>query len=168
MKLGLYEVAFAVFVLWTLGTACYVAFTHSIVRAAFALLGSLFGVAALYALMRADFMAVIQVLIYVGGINILIIFGVMLTEHVGPMPIKAVSSNIALSGIIAAAIFLVLVIPLTMSEWPVLDSEAGPVTDGVGKMLLSKYLLPFEVASILLLAVLVGAVSLARKEVRDP
>ena len=79
--MDIFTVIFYIFALITLGSAGIVVFSRNIVRAAFALLFALFGVAGIYVFLLADFIAITQLLIYVGGIMVLILFGVMLTSH---------------------------------------------------------------------------------------
>jgi len=159
--------AFVVMSAWVLAAALYVVFTRNVVRAAYALLAALFGVAVLYVLCSADFLAAVQVLIYVGGVNILIIFGVMLTEHMGKVSFRLVSFNLRPALVTCVLIGAALALGLWVYPWsPARDSEA-PTAARIGELFLTKYLLPFEVASVLLLVVLIGAVAVARKEVRD-
>ena len=81
VSMDLYTILFYMFAVITLGSACIVVFSRNIVRSAFALLFAFFGVAALYVFLLADFIAVTQLLIYVGGILVLILFAVMLTNR---------------------------------------------------------------------------------------
>jgi len=152
---------------WILISGLYVVLTKNIVRAAFALLSTLFGIAVLYVLLQADFLAAVQVLIYVGGINILIIFGVMLTEHLSNVPFKMVSLNVFLASIVCLALLGTLLFGLLTYEWVGTAAAHGDTTAGIGKLLLGNYLLPFEVTSVLLLAVLLGAVAVGRKDVHE-
>lgn len=167
MKVDITTVMFILVSAWVLITALYVVLTRSIVRAAFALLTTLFGIAVLYALLEADFLSAVQVLIYVGGINILIIFGVMLTEQMGIVKLTMVSMNLLPAAIVCILLFAVLVSSLLTYPWLPVVQAPGPTIASIGKFFLTSYLLPFEVASVLLLAVLVGAVAVGRKEVRD-
>jgi len=152
---------------WVLASAVYVVTTRNIVRAAYALLGALFGIAVMYVIFQADFLAAVQVLIYVGGVNVLIIFGVMLAEHMGPITFRKVSFNVIPAAITCALIASALILGMLMYPWAQEVAAGEPTTAEIGKMFLTKYILPFEVASVLLLVVLVGAVATARKEVRD-
>lgn len=152
----------------TLTGAAWVAFSRNIVHSAFALLATFFGAAGLYAFLAADLMAVIQLLVYVGGVLVVIVFAVMLTARVA----EARVSNPALGrgpGLVALVVVAGL---LTYVAVRVFGGEgrpdpAQPSTAAVGDALLSTYVLPFEVISILLLAVLLGAVTLARGRRRD-
>ena len=111
-------------------------------------------------------MAATQVVIYVGGILVLIIFGVMLTNKIDKPVIESVSSNKIIGVLISSFIFTMLSVVIIQTKWPINENSLpGPSTvELIGKLILGKYLLPFELVSILLLASLVGAALLARKK----
>jgi NADH:ubiquinone oxidoreductase subunit 6 (subunit J) len=162
------EVIFNVFVLMTIIPSFWVALSNNIVHAAFSLLFTFFGVAGLYVLLGADFIGVVQVIIYIGGILILIIFGVMMTEK-GKMLALVIQLPGRIFAAVLSGIFLVaLVVAATRSLWPVATppGELHPTAAAIGDLLLGKYLIPFEVTSLLLLAALVGAVLIVRMSVR--
>ncbi len=146
-----------------------VAFSRNIVYSALSLMVSFFGVAGLYVVLGADFVAGVQVLIYVGGVLVLTLFAVMLTAQIQDIEVsnRAVGTWGAVA--IVAAIFTVTCRAFAGASW---RSEELTVTASstyaVGDALLNEYVLPFEVASMVLLTVLVGAVVLARKEVVEP
>jgi NADH-quinone oxidoreductase subunit J len=141
-------------------------FSRNIVRAAFALLLALFGVAGIYIFLLADFIAVTQLLIYVGGIMVLILFGVMLTSHQINVDAKTGTIQTLPAILIAACIGGGLVWVLWITDWkvnpqlPLVETTAT----NIGELLLTKYLLPFEVASVILLVALIGAAMIARRE----
>lgn len=143
--------------------------SSEIVRQAFWLLGTLVGVAALYFLLGADFLGVTQILVYVGGIMILILFGVMLTQRsksaFGHAPTaRAIVAGLAGVGL-TAALGIQLAITASGSavilDKPIID-EAGQTRE-IGELLMSGYILPFEMVSMVLLAALIGAAFLARR-----
>jgi NADH:ubiquinone oxidoreductase subunit 6 (subunit J) len=150
------------FALMTVGSAIVVVFHKRIIYSAFALLFTFFGVAALYLFLAADFLAAAQVLIYVGGILTLIIFGVFLTARVTTLDIPQQTHQryVALLPLIFIGLGLVLVIAKT--KWNAMTVDVVPTTAYLGELLLTRYLVPFEAASVLLLAALVGAMRLAR------
>ena len=152
----------------TVLSAAGVAFSKNIVYSAFALMGTLMGAAGLFVLLAADFVAVVQVLVYVGGILVLMLFAVMLTHRVGDVRI----SNRAVGAI--PALFVITLLGVVMasaivgSSWHMVALDAPkPTTYGIGNAFLTSYILPFELASMVLLAALVGAVVLSRKELKD-
>lgn len=165
---GLAALVFYALAAATVLSAAGVAFSRNIVYSAFSLMGTLLGAAGIYVLLAADFVAVIQVLIYVGGILVLTLFAVMLTQRIADVHI----SNRAVGRL--PAFVLLVVVGLVMgramlgAKWHQLTElpPATPTVAGIGNSLLGDYVLPFEVASVVLLAALVGAVVLSRKELR--
>ncbi len=152
----------AAFTVWAAGV---VVLGKNIVRSAVALIFSFCGMAALYALLEAEFLAAVQVLIYVGGITILLLFAIMLTSRIGAAGSRVVNDQVGLSAVAAAGL-LVGLIYAAIRGIPALTNpprlpETAPF---LGRVLLTTYALPFEAVSILLLAAMVGAIILARKE----
>ncbi len=147
---------------FTIAAAGVTAFSHNIVRSAFALLGALIGVAGLFGMMGADFLAVVQMMVYVGGVMVLVLFAVMLTHRIRDVNISNQSMNPAAAAVISAATLGMLLFGI----WEGIPSdthlEHESITPLIGENLLSTYLPAFLVAAILLLAVLVGAVTIAR------
>lgn len=161
----LYDGVFYVFAFITVVSAFLVVFTRNIIYAAFSLLFTFFGVAGLYALLHADFLAVTQILIYVGGILVLLLFGVMLTNKVVSVDLKTGTLQtipaLLIVGIVAGSLTA-----LFYSSWkdvPDPVTEPVSVTRTLGEMLMTGYLLPFEVASVVLLVALIGAARTARR-----
>ena len=152
----------------TLGSAMIVAFSRNIIYSAFSLLGTFSGVAGIYIFLGADFVAAVQLLIYVGGILVLVLFAVMLTHRITDVEI----TNRAAGRIPALIVVGVLVYLLaqTVRETPWTKAKeivfAAP-TAKIGDLLLDTYLLPFELASLVLLAALIGAVVISRKEIKE-
>jgi len=152
----------AAFTVWA---AAVVVFGKNIVRAAVALIFSFCGMAALYVLLDAEFLAAVQVLIYVGGITILLLFAIMLTSGIGAKTAKVVNDQVLLSVIAGIGLLVGLIYASVWGIGPVSSPPRLPeTTPFLGKALLTTYALPFEVVSILLLAAMIGAIILARKE----
>jgi NAD(P)H-quinone oxidoreductase subunit 6 len=152
----------------TVGSAAVVAFSRNIIYSAFSLLGTFAGVAGLYVFLGADFVAAVQVLIYVGGILVLILFAVMLTHRITDVEITNRAAG-RLPGLLVVAVFLVLLIQ-TIRETPwikVKEVVHQPTTAKIGDLFLENYLLPFELASLVLLAAMIGAVVISRKEIKE-
>ncbi|MBK7259817.1 MAG: NADH-quinone oxidoreductase subunit J [Ignavibacteriae bacterium] len=160
-----FDIIFYVFAAVTIVSAFVVVFTKNIMYAAFSLLFTFIGVAALYVLLHADFLAVTQILIYVGGILVLLLFGVMLTNNVVSVDIKTGTLNTipALVGAAVMAGSLAAVFYMTWST--VVEPATAPTatTRAIGELLMTGYALPFEVASVVLLAALIGAALMARR-----
>jgi NAD(P)H-quinone oxidoreductase subunit 6 len=148
----------------TLGSAAGVAFSPNIIYSAFSLLGAFLGVAAMYIYLSAPFLAVTQVLIYVGGVLVLILFAVMLTSRI--RDVKVSNASIALLPGIAGllACFSMLAYVASSTPWPSIVPVVRETSAPIGDALLSTYLLPFEVISVVLLATLIGAIAIARRE----
>jgi NADH-quinone oxidoreductase subunit J len=162
----LFDIIFYVFALLTVCSAVIVVFSKNVIHAAFALLFTFFGVAALYVLLQADFLAVTQVLIYVGGILVLLLFGLMLTNNVVSVDIKTGSLRMvpALLLIAVVAGSLSGIFYSTWKETPATPVASSGTTSALGNLLMTTYALPFEVASIVLLIALIGAASVARRK----
>ena len=156
---------FLAFSVLTIASAMVVSFGHRIVYSVFALLFTFFGVAGLYALLGADFLAATQVMIYVGGILVLLLFGVMLTHKVASVDLKSASIQRGPAAAICLALLALLLIVVWKTPWPIVaNPQAGPTAARIGRHLMSDFLLPFEVISFLLFAVLVAAALMARSE----
>jgi len=178
----------------------------NLLHAALSLMGVLIGVAGLYVLLSADFLAAVQVILYVGGILVLIIFAVMLTENMTHTKIQVVNEQKGAALIVMLILLIVLISVLTGNTYRIhstrhsvaevapeiqvkIDEQAGalrvnitdqladippatPLNEGrqgttarIGVALMTDHVLPFEVASLLLLAAMVGAILFTRREV---
>jgi len=159
-------VVFYLFAGVALLSAIGIVITRNIVRAAIFLLGTLGGVAGLYFLLMANLLAAIQLIVYAGGTLILIVFGVMLTSRSPWVRYAPARSEVASATTIALVLFAALAKIITGINWSAGAHPADqPATVAqIGGMLLQQYLVPFEVASVLLLVVMIGAAYLARPE----
>jgi NAD(P)H-quinone oxidoreductase subunit 6 len=164
-------ICFTVLSLVILIGALGVVLLESIVYSAFLLGGVFMSVAGLYLLLNASFVAAAQVLVYVGAVNVLIIFAIMLVNK--KEDLKAIE-NIKSRRIISTSICLTLLsllIRVDLSNtWGLAESNASigeESTIRIGEHLFSDYLLPFEVASVLLLMAMIGAIVLARRDVMN-
>jgi NADH-quinone oxidoreductase subunit J len=143
--------------------------TRNIVHAAFWLLAALLGVSGLYMVLGADFLAFTQLLVYIGGILVLILFGVMLT-HKDPILVRRTKhwGNIGPALVIFVLVLLVLAFVIFRTDWHGTEGVVEPTTKDIGELFMTKYILPFEIVSVLILAALIGAVYIARgKEVSE-
>ncbi|CAL9302434.1 NADH-quinone oxidoreductase subunit J family protein [Streptomyces sp. SudanB25_2051] len=160
------EIAFLLVGVVTLAAAVVTVTTRQLVHAALWLVVALGGIAVEYLLLTAEFIAWVQVLIYVGSVVVLLLFGLMLTKApIGRSP-DADSGNrpAALVVAVAAAAALVwVVVDAFRTTWIDLDGPAQGTTRVSGEMLFRNWVLPFEALSVLLLAALVGAIVLSRK-----
>jgi NADH-quinone oxidoreductase subunit J len=156
-------VGFYFFALLTVISAVVVVFARSIMRAVFSLMFTLFGVAGLYISLHADFLAATQVLIYVGGVLVILIFGIMLTQRLVEADLRSGRIQLVPTLIAVAILFVFLMLVIFNTPWNIQGpAQFQNTTMDIGTLLMTEWLLPFEVASILLLAALVGAVGIAR------
>jgi NAD(P)H-quinone oxidoreductase subunit 6 len=152
----------------TVGSAVMVAVSRNIIYSAFSLLGTFMGVAGIYVFLGADFVAGVQVLIYVGGILVLILFAVMLTHRITDVEITNRSAGRIPALIIIAVFFTLLAQTVRETPWVrVKEIVYQPTTAKIGDLFLEHYLLPFELASLVLLAAMIGAVVISRKEIKE-
>jgi len=156
-------VVFAVFAVLTVGSALVVVLARSLIYNAFALLFTFFGVAGLYVLLGADFLAAAQLLVYVGGILVLLLFGVMLTHKIYELDLKTDTVQFVPGLIVAAGLFVILSATAWRTEWAAVPSPPEPTTRAIGGLFLGRYLLAFETASVLLLVALIGAAMIVRR-----
>tara|TARA_Y100000589_G_scaffold321823_1_gene353800 strand:+ start:297 stop:896 length:600 start_codon:yes stop_codon:yes gene_type:complete len=142
---------------------------ENIVYSAFLLGGVFMSVAGLYLLLNASFVAAAQVLVYVGAINVLILFAIMLVNKKEDLkPIKYLNSRKIISSTICMTLLLLLIRVDLSKVWNIANPNLSIGEDStvrIGEHLFSDYLLPFEVASVLLLMAMIGAIVLARRDV---
>jgi NADH:ubiquinone oxidoreductase subunit 6 (subunit J) len=177
-------VSFGALALLTLGSAGVVAFARNIIHSAVALLGTFVGIAGMFVLLSADFLAATQVLDYVGGTLTLILFAVMLTARIEAVRDSNPTGRRAGAGVLVAVLLFALGKVAGDTLWEVNLVGAGapgtsrvaqvqaqvpaqvPSTARLGHAFLGEYVLPFELASLVLLAAMVGAVVIARRAVK--
>ena len=151
----------------TLGGATMIIVSRNLIHAVIWLVMSMLGIAGLYLTLSADFIAVVQVLIYVGAISVLMLFAIMLT----PRAERDNSQNMKTAGPAALVVMLVMISTL----WVAIDTDWGAVREAaltdqariIGESLIKHYILPFEIGAVLLTAALVGAIALARQDDED-
>ncbi len=158
------DLIFYAFAVLTVLSGFFVVFSRNIVHAGFSLLFTLFGVAGLFAMLGADFLAVTQVLVYIGGILVLVLFTVMMTRiPVGPLRRRGLDLYVP-AGIFALGLFALLYRVITGTEWPVQTLDAAKATTAeIGTNFMTDYIFPFEYVSLLLLVAMIGAAILIRE-----
>lgn len=163
---GVQIVSFAILAAMMIGSALGVVLLENVVYSAFLLGGVFISIAGMYLLLNADFVAAAQVLIYVGAVNVLILFAIMLVnKREAFKPIAKSWIRRAATALVCAGIFALLSAMVLTTPWAI--STAVPIESSIiaiGLHFFSDFLLPFELASILLLMALVGAIVLARRE----
>jgi len=161
------QVIFYAFAAMTVASAAVVVFARSLIYCAFSLLFTFFGVAALYIFLGADFLAATQIVIYVGGILILLLFGVMLTHKLYDLDLKSETFQFLPGLVIVVLVFGTLLLVILQTRW----HDAGPrplapTTAQIGRLFMREYILPFEIASVFLLVALIGAAMIVRRRPR--
>jgi NADH:ubiquinone oxidoreductase subunit 6 (subunit J) len=143
------------------GAAIGILFSKNVMKAALLLLLCLLGIAGLYILTYAEFVAITQILIYAGGILVIIVFGIMLTSKIGEHHLR-VDHGYIFSGVLVGLSLLALLTKSMWNETLGAPSNAFPSTaQSVGMNLITRFALPFEISGILLLITLVGAAVMA-------
>lgn len=166
-----YTLLFAVFALLLVAAVGFMTLTRNLIYAGFGLFFALTAVAALFVMAGADFPALAQIIVYVGGILVLLLFGVMLSQReTGPMPATPVANFLPALGLCLLLGGGIVWAFRKVDFGTARPLEAHPAPDGLtqvawlGKLLLTDYLVAFELASVLLLLALIGAAYLTRYE----
>jgi len=158
------QILFYFFAAVTVLSAAVVVFSRSLIYSAFSLLFTFFGVAVLYVYLGADFLAVTQLVIYVGGILILLLFGVMLTHKLYDLNLKTETFQFLPGLVIVATVFVTLAAVMMNTTWQIRpERPMDPTTAAIGELFMKDYILPFEVASVFLLLALIGAALIVRR-----
>jgi NADH:ubiquinone oxidoreductase subunit 6 (subunit J) len=157
-------ILFYFFSIVTIAAGAVMVFSKNIVHSAFALMFTLMGVAALYVLLYADFLAATQLLVYVGGILILILFGVMLTSQGHTFNFQTVTVNLIPASVLSVVAASVLIFAFTTTNWRITEtSERSETVHELGMMLMGDYILPFIIAGVLLLIAIIGAILMSTR-----
>jgi NAD(P)H-quinone oxidoreductase subunit 6 len=166
---GIQIVSFAILATMVIGTSLGVVLLSNIVYSAFLLGGVFISISGIYILLNADFVAVAQILIYVGAINVLILFAIMLVnkrENFSALPRHWIRKG--LTALTCGGIFVLLTTMIFVTPWSI-NPPYSQVIDNtiveIGKHFFSDFLLPFELASVLLLIAMIGAIILARRDI---
>jgi len=163
-------VAFAILTVITLGGALGVVTSRTLFHSALFLVLSFAGVVGYYVLLDAGFLAAVQLLIYIGAIAILILFAIMLSRGLMAQRQSQGNEQWMIAVLVALLTFVVLGVVLWQVDWPIVSQEAlaspSVAIGQLGQDLFGPYMIPFEVASVLLFVALVGAVILARETER--
>ncbi len=168
---------YSFFWLMTLGAAVFIVFAKDVVSAAFSLLICFLGVAALFILAGAEFLGVAQIMIYIGGILLLFLFGIMMSRRLNNEVLNKVSNNNIIAGLLLGlGLLVVLLIVIVNIEFlklgwikneSSLSSQLAPShINSIGIKLMTDYILPFEVAALILMLALMGAAVIAAKVVK--
>ena len=168
MSITLQQAAFAAVALLVLGSAAMVVTLRNLFHCLLFLALTFLGVAGVYLLLSADFLAAVQILIYIGAIIILMMFALMLTHRVMNAELTQTLGQWWITSLpVAAGILVILFRVFVLHPWGLKPAPAEPTTGIIGQALLTKYVLPFELASIVLLVAMVGAIILAKEDKPD-
>jgi NADH:ubiquinone oxidoreductase subunit 6 (subunit J) len=157
---------FYTFALAAIAGAVGLIVARNVFHSALFLVVTLASVACIFVILGADFLAAVQILVYIGAVMILVLFAVMLTPQSSGLP-TLTSPGQALSGIaVAALVFFVTAATLLTAEWPHARAQGvdSSTTDVIGTNLFTTFALPFEIASVLLLVAMIGAIVIARED----
>lgn len=164
MQITSTQIVFIIISLFTVGTGALVVTSRNLFHAALWLVASFFGVAAIYAMLEAEFLAVAQVLIYIGAISTLIVFAIMLSRGmmIGRTPMR--NDQWLISAIVSVLLFGGLVFVLIQINWPIVqDTISATAIADIGVALVTTYAAPFLVVAVLLSVALIGAIMIARE-----
>lgn len=162
--MNIFDIIFYAFAALTVASASMMVFSKNVIYSAVGLLFAFFGVAGIYVLLAADFLAVVQILVYVGGILILLLFGVMLTQRITSVEMHTGTLQLVPALLAVAGVFVILFRVINKTSWKIIPkSEFNPTAEKIGNLLMTDFLIPFEIVSVLLLAALIGAAFIARK-----
>lgn len=166
--MALFDIIFFTFAAIIVISAMGVVFSRKMMYSAFSLLFTFFGVAGLYVTLSADFIALTQIMVYIGGILILIIFGVMLTSKITGVDIKSGAlgkAQLTAGALIATTILIVLSVMFANVQWFTAPMPKTETTiDAIGFSLFTEYLLAFFIGAIMLLVAFIGAAKIARRK----
>jgi NADH-quinone oxidoreductase subunit J len=163
------DLVFYVFAALAVISGCFVVASRNIVHAGFSLLFTLLGVAGLYGSLGADFVAVAQILVYIGGVLVLVLFTVMMTRMPERLRRRSGLDLYVPAGIFAVAVFAVLYRVITAADWgPGPTAAPQPTIAEIGTNFMTDYIMPFEYVSIALLVAMIGAAILIRERKLPP
>lgn len=163
-------ILFLIFSVIAIGSALFILFSKNLIYAAFALFLAFLGIAALYVLAGADFLAVTQIMVYVGGVLVLLIFGIMLTQKADKSAVSSSPNKIVVllkrevwgfiagAGVFACLSYIILSANFSMDG---ITNSSHSTVKTIGVELMTSHLLPFEIVAVLLLVALIGAAYLA-------
>ena len=161
MELGIFYILAAVIVV----SALFVVTLKNIFHSALMLILCFFGVAGIYVVLNADFLAAVQVLIYVGAVTILMIFAVMVTHQLTGKKIKQQNEQPVPAALIVLSLLILLIVSVIRTGFELAGTiSTAPTVGIIGKAFMTDYVLPFEVISLVLLVALIGAIIIARRD----
>ncbi len=156
-------IAFVVLAIGMIGSAFAVVALPRIVHSALALVVFFLNIAGIYVLLQAEFIAAVQVIVYVGAVTVLFLFAIMLTHHSYAPDSNPPNSQWGIAGVVALAVLGVLLLAISSARWAIGGQPPADATAQIGQLMLGQFFLPFEAAAVLLLAAMIGAIVIARE-----
>lgn len=158
-------IVFYIFAAITVGSALSVVLLKNLVHAALFMVLAFVGVAAMYVLLEAEFLAATQILVYAGAIAILIAFGLMLTRRQNIAESSLFNRQKGIAALVVAGTFAIIAFLFNKTEWNVQEAtvNAQAVTEGMSKLMFVDYAVAFETIALLLLIAMVGAIVIAKE-----
>ncbi len=158
-------IAFIVLAVGLVVSAFAVVALPRIVHAALSMVLFFLNIAGIYVLLQAEFIAAVQVIIYVGAVTVLFLFAIMLTHRSYAPDSNPPNSQWAFAGVAALAVLALLLFALSTATWPTGGQlPSADLTPQIGQLMLNQFILPFEAAAVLLLAAMIGAIVIARED----
>lgn len=167
MNSSMFTFVFYVLGAIVLGTAAMMVWARNLVHAAIAMFVAMIGVAGLFVLLNAEFLAAVQILIYAGAATVLVLFVVMITAKKVDLPEIWFNAQADISALFIGILMVGILLILGRADWQVVEKAVEKTTGPLAQVLFKRFMLPFEVASVVLLVALIGAVVLARRDQND-
>ena len=162
-------IAFYVLAIGLVVCALAVTLLPRILHSALALVAAFITVAGLYVLLSAEFIAAVQIIVYVGAVTVLFLFAIMLTERSQARGSNGPNRQAVWAALVAAEVLALIVAVLRTADWNLSSGvpwalAGADVTATIGELMLNQFLVPFEVAALLLLLAMIGAIVIARQD----
>lgn len=167
MGITFQHITFAVLAVIVIGSALMVVILRNIFHSLLFLTLCFIGIAGIYLLLSADFIAAVHVLIYIGAVSVLMMFALMLTNRVMRNDLRQMTHQVWIAIPVTVCILVIMVRVFVFYHWGYSPKPPSTTTGVIGKSLLTDYLLPFELASLLLLAAMIGAIVIAKEDKPD-
>ena len=163
------QLAFYAIALVLIGSSVLAVSVRNIFHAVIYLIVALFSVAGFFILLHAEFLAAVQILVYVGAVAVLLVFAVMLTTRMTDVRIRAQNEQVGIGIVVSATLFVALSVAVWGTQWRPSDLPmAADNVRSLGRLIMTEFVLPFEIVSVLLLAAMIGAIVIAAKEKPRP
>lgn len=157
-------VAFFLLAIIIISGAIFMISMEKVVHMVVSLAATFIGLAGMYVLLQAEFVAVVQVLIYAGAVTILMIFGIMMTRHDQTEEKPRASAHQILLAAGSIGLFGILFYAIRNAQFPAEVGASAPTTAEIGELLFTQHVIPFELVSVMLTVAFIGAIIIAKRE----